>query len=67
MEKIDVNGDGVHPVYAYLKSQQSGLLGLTRIKWNFEKFLVDKSGKVVRRFSSLTTPESLEADVKKLL
>lgn len=67
MKKIDVNGDKTDPVYKWLKDQKSGLLGLTRIKWNFEKFLVNKEGKVVQRYSSLTTPESIEEDVKKLL
>ncbi|KAJ9060370.1 Glutathione peroxidase 2 [Entomophthora muscae] len=46
--KIEVNGDNVHPVYEFLKSQKAGILGLTRIKWNFEKFLINKEGKVHR-------------------
>lgn len=65
--KIDVNGDKADPVYAFLKSQKSGLLGLNRIKWNFEKFLVDKNGQVVERYSSLTKPKSLEAKIEELL
>merc|ERR1711941_77758 len=67
MKKIHVNGDDVHPVYAFLKNSKSGLLGLTRIKWNFEKFLVDKEGVVEERYSSLTKPESLEPTIEKLL
>jgi len=67
MEKIDVNGNATHPVYQYLKNSKSGILGLTRIKWNFEKFLVDKDGKVVERYWSATTPESLEKPIEKLL
>lgn len=67
MKKIDVNGKNVDPVYDFLKSQKSGALGLTRIKWNFEKFLIDKQGNVFQRYSSLTKPMSLEPDVKKLL
>lgn len=39
MNKIEVNGDNVDPVYKFLKEQKSGLLGMTRIKWNFEKFV----------------------------
>lgn len=67
MKKIDVNGDNADPVYKYLKSQKSGLLGLTRIKWNFEKFLVDKSGNVVERHASTTKPSSLAPTIEKLL
>jgi len=67
LKKVDVNGDKADPVYKYLKSQKSGFLGLTRVKWNFEKFLVNREGKVVQRFGSLTSPESLKGDVTKLL
>lgn len=67
MDKIDVNGDKESPVYEYLKSQKSGLLGLKRIKWNFEKFLIDRNGKVVGRYASTTTPESLEKEIETLL
>ena len=67
MEKIDVNGDNEHPFYNYLKSEKAGILGLKRIKWNFEKFLIDKDGKVVSRYASNTTPESLESEIKTLL
>ncbi|PPQ76236.1 hypothetical protein CVT26_008144 [Gymnopilus dilepis] len=56
MRKSDVNGDNTNEVYQWLKSQKAGLLGLTRIKWNFEKFLVDKNGNVVQRWASTTTP-----------
>ncbi|ODQ77852.1 hypothetical protein BABINDRAFT_177818 [Babjeviella inositovora NRRL Y-12698] len=67
MKKVDVNGSSADPVWEYLKSQKSGLLGFKGIKWNFEKFLVDKDGKVVERFSSLTKPESIEDQIKALL
>ncbi|KNE70499.1 hypothetical protein AMAG_14623 [Allomyces macrogynus ATCC 38327] len=67
MAKTDVNGDHEHPVYHWLKSQKSGLLGLTRIKWNFEKFLINKEGQVVHRYSSLTKPEDIEKDIVALL
>ena len=62
-----VNGDNVHPVFELLKSAKPGLLGMTRIKWNFEKFLVDRQGEPVARYSSLTKPESIEADIERLL
>ncbi|ELU40703.1 GSHPx domain-containing protein [Rhizoctonia solani AG-1 IA] len=67
MKKSDVNGDDANEVYKYLKAQKSGILGLTRIKWNFEKFLIDRQGNVVGRWASTTKPESLEADIEKLL
>jgi glutathione peroxidase-family protein len=66
MDKIDVNGDNTHPVYVYLKSKKS-FIGLSRIKWNFEKFLIDRSGTVKERYISSTTPEQLDADVAKLI
>ncbi|KAG0227841.1 Glutathione peroxidase 2 [Actinomortierella wolfii] len=67
MAKIDVNGEKEDPVYAWLKQQKAGLLGLQRIKWNFEKFLIDRNGKVVERYSSITTPEAIAKDIEKLL
>ncbi len=67
MQKIEVNGDHVHPVYQFLKSSKSGILGLTRIKWNFEKFLVDRNGVVQERYGSGTTPSSIDPEVERLL
>lgn len=67
LKKIDVNGDNTDPVYKYLKSQKSGLLGLSRVKWNFEKFLVDKTGKVVERYGSTTKPLSIGSKIESLL
>lgn len=65
-DKIDVNGDHAHPLYQYLKSEKSGLLGRS-IKWNFTKFLVDRSGKVVARHPPTTTPEALTREIEALL
>lgn len=65
--KINVNGDNTHPLYQYLKSQQPGILGTEAIKWNFTKFLVDKEGKVINRFSSSTKPKELEKEIETLL
>ncbi|RXK01368.1 glutathione peroxidase [Arcobacter sp. CECT 8986] len=65
--KIDVNGDDTEPLYKYLKEKASGVLGTEAIKWNFTKFLVDKNGKVIERYSPSTTPKSLEKDIEKLL
>ena len=65
--KIKVNGDDAHPLYNFLKNEQGGLLGMDFIKWNFTKFLVDKSGKVVQRYGSVDTPEKIDKDVAELL
>ncbi|KAF5327772.1 hypothetical protein D9619_004556 [Psilocybe cf. subviscida] len=67
MKKSDVNGDSTNEVYKWLKNEKSGLLGLTRIKWNFEKFLVDKNGKVAQRWASTTSPESIDAEIAKII
>lgn len=65
--KIDVNGDKADPVYEWLKSKKSGVFGLGRIKWNFEKFLIDQKGNVVQRYSSLKNPSSIEPEIERLL
>ena len=65
-EKIDVNGSKAHPLYEYLKRQQSGLLG-SSIKWNFTKFLVDRAGKVVARYAPTARPEGLRRQIETLL
>ncbi len=65
--KIEVNGAGTHPLYAYLKAQAPGVLGTQAIKWNFTKFLVDRSGRVVARYAPGTAPEALTTDILALL
>lgn len=65
-EKIDVNGENAHELYKFLKQEKSGLLGKD-IKWNFTKFLLDRSGKVVGRFAPSTKPIKLINDIEKLL
>lgn len=65
-DKVDVNGDAASEVWKYLKQEQGGFL-TADIKWNFTKFLVDKDGKVVKRYGSTAKPEDIEADVKALL
>jgi glutathione peroxidase len=65
--KIDVNGDDAAPIYKYLKDEAPGLLGSKAIKWNFTKFLVDRSGKVVKRYAPQTKPEELKQDIEALL
>lgn len=64
--KIEVNGPSESPLYSYLKSQQSGILG-SNIKWNFTKFLVDKNGSVTKRYAPTDKPEKLEKDILALL
>ena len=66
-EKIDVNGSDAHPLYRYLTRQAPGLLGTRWIKWNFTKFLVDRSGHVVKRYAPSKKPEELDADIEALL
>ena len=56
--KIEVNGSGAHPLYDWLKSEKSGVLG-GRIKWNFTKFLVGRTGRVIDRFGPARKPEDL--------
>ena len=64
--KVDVNGDDAHPLWKWLRSQRSGLLG-DRIKWNFTKFLVDPEGNVVKRYGSTTHPKDIAQDIEALL
>jgi glutathione peroxidase len=65
--KIDVNGEQAHPLYKYLKSEKSGILGLEAIKWNFTKFLIGKDGSVYKRYAPQTPPKDLMEDIEKLL
>ena len=64
--KIDVNGAQAHPLFNHLKSAKTGLLGPS-IKWNFTKFLVDRSGTAVARYAPTATPEGLRKDIEALL
>ena len=65
--KIDVNGKMAHPLFEFLKEQAPGLLGTKTIKWNFTKFLVDRKGRVLKRFAPKETPESMRQEVEELL
>jgi glutathione peroxidase len=67
MSKIDVNGEGAHPLYRFLKKEQKGLLGTEAIKWNFTKFLIGRDGQVVERFAPTIKPEDLKVAVEALL
>ncbi|KAI8337431.1 thioredoxin-like protein [Chlamydoabsidia padenii] len=65
--KLEVNGDNEAPIYKFLKESKPGIFGLKRIKWNFEKFLVDREGKVVNRYASTTEPKSISPEIEELL
>ena len=66
-EKTDVNGDNAHPLFKYIKHAAPGILGTEAIKWNFTKFLVDRTGKVIRRYGSADHPASIANDIQKAL
>jgi len=65
-EKIEANGSGAHPIYVFLKKKLPGFLG-GRIKWNFTKFVIDRSGKPVMRFAPTTKPEKMEEYLLEML
>jgi glutathione peroxidase len=65
--KIEVNGAGTHPLYKHLKHEAKGLLGSEAIKWNFTKFLVDRKGRVVKRYAPTDTPEKIEKELTSVL
>jgi glutathione peroxidase len=65
--RVDVNGPGTHPVFAWLKAAAPGILGTTAVKWNFTKFLVAADGQAVRRYGSVETPERIAPDIEALL
>jgi glutathione peroxidase len=66
MSKVEVNGDGAHPVYQWLRSEKGGVIG-DKIKWNFTKYLVGKDGQVIDRYAPTTKPEKIAGDVEKAL
>ncbi|HVF94382.1 MAG TPA: glutathione peroxidase [Sphingomonas sp.] len=65
--KVDVNGADADPLFERLKADAPGVLGSRAIKWNFTKFLVDRSGAAVRRYAPTTKPEDIKADIEALL
>jgi glutathione peroxidase len=65
--KVDVNGEGAHPLFKFLTSAKPGVLGSEAIKWNFTKFLVGKDGQVIARYAPTTKPEDIAADIEKAL
>ncbi|MBD3761616.1 glutathione peroxidase [Sphingomonadaceae bacterium G21617-S1] len=65
--KIDVNGPNAHPLYVWLKSNAKGILGTEGIKWNFTKFLIDRSGRIFSRYAPTTRPEAIRGEIEELL
>lgn len=65
--KVEVNGEGEHPLYSFLKSEAKGILGTKKIKWNFTKFLVNQNGDVLKRYAPTSKPEDIQKDVEALL
>jgi len=65
--KIDVNGKNAHPLFQLLAKEAPGILGSKQIKWNFTKFLVDRDGRVVKRFAPTEEPAKIEEHIRKLL
>ena len=67
LKKVEVNGAGASPLYDWMKSEAPGLMGSKSVKWNFTKFLIDREGRVVRRYGPNDAPASIEKDIAKLL
>ena len=65
--KIKVNGPSAHPLFKFLTSERPGLFGTNSIKWNFTKFLINRNGEPVKRFSSKTTPKEISSEILDLL
>ncbi|MBW1879375.1 MAG: glutathione peroxidase, partial [Deltaproteobacteria bacterium] len=65
--KIEVNGEGTHPLFRQLKTAAPGALGSEAIKWNFTKFLVDREGRILRRYASTIKPADLAQDIEAVL
>ena len=63
MQKVEVNGGNAFEAFNYLRSTNDG----ADIKWNFQKFLVDKDGKVVKGFAHSFHPDGIVPDIEKLL
>jgi glutathione peroxidase len=66
-EKIDVNGKDSHPIFKYLKKELGGGLFGKKIKWNFTKFLINREGIPIKRYSPTTKPDSISKYIDKVL
>jgi glutathione peroxidase len=67
LKKVEVNGAGASPLYDWMKREAPGLMGSKSVKWNFTKFLIDRDGRVVRRYAPTDAPASIQRDIEKLL
>jgi glutathione peroxidase len=65
--KVEVNGQGAHPLFTWLKAQAPGVLGVRAVKWNFTKFLVDRNGQVVSRYAPITKPAAIRQAIEALI
>jgi glutathione peroxidase len=65
--KVEVNGQGAHPLWKWLKAQKGGLLGFDAIKWNFTKFLVGRDGQAIKRYAPTDKPQSIAGDIERAL
>jgi glutathione peroxidase len=66
-DKVEVNGADAHPLWRWLTAEAPGLLGSEAVKWNFTKFLVRRDGSVFKRYAPQASPESIAADIERLL
>ncbi|MEH6722388.1 MAG: glutathione peroxidase [Qipengyuania sp.] len=67
MAKVDVNGDNASPLFDWMKREKPGVMGSKAIKWNFTKFLIDREGRVVKRYGPTDAPKTIAKDIEKLL
>jgi glutathione peroxidase len=67
MAKVDVNGDKASPLFDWMKREKPGVMGSKTIKWNFTKFLIDRSGQVAKRYGPTDAPKTIAKDIEKLL
>ncbi len=65
--KIKVNGPDSHPLFRLLKTDKPGIFRTESIKWNFTKFLVSSSGKIIDRFSPQVKPKYIRSEIERIL
>ena len=65
--KIKVNGPDSHPLFKLLKNDKPGIFRTESIKWNFTKFLVNSSGKIIDRFSPRVEPKYIRSEIERIL
>ncbi len=65
--KIEVKGKNQHPLFKYLTENKPGLFGSKEVKWNFTKFLLDRKGRIIKRYAPATDPLSIQKDIEKLI